>query len=560
VLALLFVSSVLLPPGFESPWKIRFFFGPRPAYGQVPPGACDASDPQLAATDDADCDDPFITELASSLGHDAGAIFAYTRDVIGYEAYRGSLRGARGAFSAKAGNGFDQASLMVALLRASGIPARYARGTLDGIRARELVESVFPDPRVVSSFVPAGVPRGDPASDASLLAEAADHVWVEFDDGSGLTSADPSFAGATLGQSFAVAAETFDEVPAALRHTVRIVLRRESALPFAGLLGADPIGEATVLDESFSAPALFGRPVSLAHFVTQSQLAGPVFGSITNSYTPYLVVSDVARSTADIEPILGTPYTEVLTSFPFGSSVLTGLFLRVELGHPDGSSRTLERALADRIGFDVRTSGGVPNLTFDADSPPLVTDLDVFTLNVSGGRFDLAFDTMLDDLSAVSDSIAAAEGTGDTSGTDAAQLRRGAIAMTAALSSAFLLLSDLVTDALASATLVRAYPDALRVFITSNRLDIDTGASTQVRLSRSIDLLHDPISALPFPGQAADAARAFLATRGVLQTNVERNIFAAILFPGDGCGPAAAATVLEEAVARGVPLVTLGPG
>lgn len=50
---------------------------------------------------------------------------------MGYEAYAGSLRGARDVLWSQAGNSVDQASLLVALLRTSGVPTRYLHGTLD---------------------------------------------------------------------------------------------------------------------------------------------------------------------------------------------------------------------------------------------------------------------------------------------------------------------------------------------------------------------------------------------------------------------------------------------
>lgn len=50
---------------------------------------------------------------------------------MGYEAYLGSARGSVWTMSAGAGNSLDQASLLVALLRASGIPARYVQGWIE---------------------------------------------------------------------------------------------------------------------------------------------------------------------------------------------------------------------------------------------------------------------------------------------------------------------------------------------------------------------------------------------------------------------------------------------
>jgi hypothetical protein len=71
-----------------------------------------------------------IKDLAASLGYSPVKIFQYVANEIGYEPYFGSLKGAMGTLYAKAGNPTDQASLLIALLRASNIPARYVLGTI----------------------------------------------------------------------------------------------------------------------------------------------------------------------------------------------------------------------------------------------------------------------------------------------------------------------------------------------------------------------------------------------------------------------------------------------
>jgi hypothetical protein len=96
---------------------------------------------ELASTLDANTADPVIQEKAAELDYDPTRIFAYLRDEVGYESYVGSLRGARGALWSEAGNSLDEASLGVALFRASGIPARYAHGTLSDAAAQALILS-----------------------------------------------------------------------------------------------------------------------------------------------------------------------------------------------------------------------------------------------------------------------------------------------------------------------------------------------------------------------------------------------------------------------------------
>jgi hypothetical protein len=78
----------------------------------------------LVCTIDANCDDEYVIAKTSELDYDPIAIFDYVRS-LGYESYEGSLRGSRGALWSNAGNSMDKASLLIAMLRLSGIPSGY---------------------------------------------------------------------------------------------------------------------------------------------------------------------------------------------------------------------------------------------------------------------------------------------------------------------------------------------------------------------------------------------------------------------------------------------------
>ena len=156
----------------------------------------------LASTPDANTTDPFIQQKAAELDYDPQRIFAYLQQ-------RGRLRVVRRARSvahegrsgATAGNALDVASLGVALMRASGIPARYVGGTLTGDRARDLILSMFPAPYQTAGYIAPGTPTADPANDPRLLAEATEHYWFQFDTGAGMVDADPLIAGSLVGQT-----------------------------------------------------------------------------------------------------------------------------------------------------------------------------------------------------------------------------------------------------------------------------------------------------------------------------------------------------------------------
>ena len=76
---------------------------------------------------------PFHAEIltqAQALEHDYIRIYEFVRNEIATEWYAGAMKGALGTLRQKSGNAVDQASLLIALLRASSAPARYVHGVI----------------------------------------------------------------------------------------------------------------------------------------------------------------------------------------------------------------------------------------------------------------------------------------------------------------------------------------------------------------------------------------------------------------------------------------------
>lgn len=107
-----------------------------PAYAPNTPGAIPSTLPveptpeDLAETFEVQFS-PEIRSLATSLGNDPVRMYEWVRNNIDFEPYGGSMKGANGTLRQRAGNDADTASLLVALYRVSGIPARYVRGVID---------------------------------------------------------------------------------------------------------------------------------------------------------------------------------------------------------------------------------------------------------------------------------------------------------------------------------------------------------------------------------------------------------------------------------------------
>jgi len=87
------------------------------------------NDAALAPTPDVQITED-IQALAASLDYNPVAIYNWVHDNIRYIPTYGSVQGSQLTLDNRAGNAFDTASLLIALLRTSGIHARYAYGTV----------------------------------------------------------------------------------------------------------------------------------------------------------------------------------------------------------------------------------------------------------------------------------------------------------------------------------------------------------------------------------------------------------------------------------------------
>ena len=515
----------------------------------------------LASTPDANTADPFVQEQAAKLRYDPQQIVQYLSTDVGYESYAGSLRGARGTLWSAAGNALDEASLGVALLRGSGIPARYAHGTLSDALSRQLILTMFPASYQTVGYVPAGTAVADPANDPLLLAETRDHYWVQLDTGTGFVSADTSgLAGSGMGASFTTTTDTFAAVADGLRHKVRVKLDAETYNQAAALLGAgNGLGTTTVLDHTFNAVELVGKPLSVAHHISRNT-AGFIFTATTNTYTPYLVVSDAAaRDPSQADILTGTAYQEVLTNFPLGTQVLTGLFLTVGLVGAGQPAEEYRRALFDRIGYAVRRNGGAPVSSPDARGTPAFTPFDVFTLDALPGRASPGARTQyLAALERSAEKLEAVRASGTLTDGVVADMLAAAVAQTAAIANAVAVNSDLHTAQLAAFTKVRAYLDRPRLTIVSSVAPVGSPGSAS-RLQ--VDLRRDTVRSLAAPGQDGNVPVGFQALRGVYENVVETNVLQAALTPpgGQPRPVVSTVTVFEAAAAAGVPLVSVTP-
>lgn len=491
----------------------------------VPDGACELDDPLLAPTVDADCRDPFVVEKAAHLGWDAAAIFAFVRDEIGFESYVGSLRGARGTLWSRAGNGLDKSSLLVALLRASGFRAEYVSGTLSAERSRTLIGAMFPFVQQVVGCPPDGIDRADPAGDPQLLAEVADHYWVELERNGSRVSADPSFPDAQLGESFAEPGSRFDAVDPSQRHTVSLVLRAEVV---GSALSSTQRRWQEVLRHTFESARLVGRPMTLGHHVTSTRSGA----TIVHGYSPYLLLPDDVGEATSSPLIIGSTYQEIYSALftPLVSTVLTGLALEITVIDPSGRSKIYEQPVLDRIGHATRVNGGTAGFDDLDPTQPALSDLDTLTINVLAADQDLSsvaaahprLEVIRDELTAILPSIPAGGPSNPAEQRLAAKAsslgREAAILTGRTATMAFAAASDVARRQLEQGFLVRGYLDSPRVIL------VQTSPSPSGTMTVAMDLERTDLRAVPFPGQVPLARRLFHTARGLLDAALESKL------------------------------------
>jgi transglutaminase-like putative cysteine protease len=124
---------------------------------------------------------PEIRAKALELGNNPVRIYEWVRNNIEFVPTWGSIQGAQMTMLTKQGNAFDSASLLIALLRASGIHARYVMGTVE-LPIDKVMNWAggFTDPNAALNFIASGgVPVTGIRSGGSVISARMEHVWVK---------------------------------------------------------------------------------------------------------------------------------------------------------------------------------------------------------------------------------------------------------------------------------------------------------------------------------------------------------------------------------------------
>lgn len=120
------------------------------------------------------------------------------------------------------------------------------------------------------------------------------------------------------------------------------------------------------------------------------------------------------------------------------------------------------------------------------------------------------------------------------------------------MGATYVTLADGSAQDLGATGLVRTYPDSPRITITAFKLEIrQTVTETQVVSTQGLDLLHDHLRGIAYPGQAKNAQQVYQMARGMNDTFLEKSVGEMLL---DQPGKSAAG-VLQAAAEQGISLV-----
>jgi len=123
---------------------------------------------------------PAIAAKAAELGGSAQAIYEFMRNNVTFEPYLGSRKGAANTLKQLRGNDTDQASLLIALLRVSGIPSRYVRGTIEMAPEPAMKWLGVDDAATAASILTtAGLDGVAITNGPDVVAVQSTKVWVE---------------------------------------------------------------------------------------------------------------------------------------------------------------------------------------------------------------------------------------------------------------------------------------------------------------------------------------------------------------------------------------------
>lgn len=481
-------------------------------------------------------------QLLDLLDYEAEQAFAFVRERVRFEPYRGVLRGAEGALGARAGNAWDRSLLLKRLLEDMGFDVRLVAGTLDDQARRRLTENALSAGRAGEDLSPLSAlvglspelrermtsrARRDYAWLSGGIAEvsspagvrsasvSARHVWVQVKLDGEWMDMDSSFPDAETGQAFAQAESFMSEAPQAEVQFVKVSVIAET-------LSRGSLNEQTLLTQAFEAPGLPERRLFLS-FAPRNRTMGGVLTEALGTELQYVPLLSVDGEVTDGDYVPGVRgETSEGEEFFYGNkqSQLTALYLEVSTVSPVGESSAARRILIDRLSDSARAADRIEHSEVEPleihDGAPVAFQ-GVHQLVISNGgsnphhvarRVGLGLYFLRKHLLGADDLDKLPV---DSIMWPIAKVREGQMTIN----------ENLLLQAVNDMPGLRFFIGTPRVYVFSHTVET---VDDRVRIGETIDLLHDPLSAIWSREIAARDVFERRVWHGVVQSSFETTL------------------------------------
>ncbi len=230
-----------------------------------------------------------VLQKAQQLGYRYVDLFDFVRSSVRTEWSAGSTQSPERSLRRLAGNDVEQASLLIALLRASGAAARYVHGVVE-VPASDLAQQMgVPQAQLGRALTLAGIAHRPRLSAGRVVAYQIRHTWVSARvpygnyRGSVADTSEPTWIPlmpALKPAAFQAGTSVLERVPQDMRAWLQAYL--------AGTQGELPWPQ--LRQRWVSALAALQPPVELAALAGQHEIDAPPIGLLPSS-TPYPVVA-----------------------------------------------------------------------------------------------------------------------------------------------------------------------------------------------------------------------------------------------------------------------------
>ncbi len=154
-----------------------------------------------------------VDDLIQDLEGNWERAFEYVRNHVRFEPSPHFLKSSQGVLWGHEGNAGEQAILLMDILNDLGEQVRLVSGRLEGGAATSLIESLFPEAEAGNFSYAEDVLLSQPSGNKTLLSNIRNHYWVQIYKNDKWLDLDPVFPKSAPGQKFAEVEKTYPKVP-----------------------------------------------------------------------------------------------------------------------------------------------------------------------------------------------------------------------------------------------------------------------------------------------------------------------------------------------------------